>query len=381
MPRAATRDPIYRRRRYSAEVIEQCVRWYITYRLSYRDLVAMMAERGIVISHTTIMRWARRFIPEFERRWARFSRPSGQSWRMDETEVVVRGQPHWLYRAVDRSGKSVHSLLCANRTIESAKAFFQSAVARLEVLWPATINLDGNAATHQSLRQLGSEDPRWKGVTVRANRYLNNLIEQDHRAVKQRCASMLGLKTFGSAAVTLSGIELAHRIRKGQFHPPVTGKHPQPSLRQRWDAALGKPEDRELLAERGAPLTHQIPANYPPPSKRRARRAWPRRYPLKVPYGRGLYMFVMPSGGRCWRFRYKYRGKRTTVSLGPYPYVTAESANLRHLAARQLLAAGVNPAVRRTELRRLSTAPKAPDSVNARRGAARVVSSPGVAYL
>lgn len=354
MPRAATRDPIYRRRRYSAEVIEQCVRWYITYRLSYRDLVAMMAERGIVISHTTIMRWARRYIPEFERRWARFSRPSGQSWRMDETEVVVRGQPHWLYRAVDRNGKSVHSLLCTNRAIESAKAVFQSAVARPEVLWPATINLDGNAATHQCLRQLGREDPRWRGVTVRANRYLNNLIEQDHRAIKQRCASMLGLKTVGSAAVTLSGIELAHRIRKGQFCPPVATKRPQPSLRERWDAALGNPEGAESLAEGGAPLTHQISANYPPPSKRRSRKPWPRRFTLKVPYGRGLYMFVTPSGGRGWRFRYKYHGRRATLSLGAYPRVTAESATVRHLAARQLLAAGVNPAARRAELRRLS---------------------------
>ena len=148
MPRAATRDPIYRRRRYSAEVIEQCVRWYITYRLSYRDLVAMMAERGIAISHTTIMRWVLRYIPEFERRRARFSRPTGQCWRMDETEVVLRGQPHWLYRAVDRNGKSIHSLLCENRTIESAKAFFQSAVARPEVFWPATVNLDGNTAVN-----------------------------------------------------------------------------------------------------------------------------------------------------------------------------------------------------------------------------------------
>ena len=91
-------------------------------------------------------------------------------------------------------------------------------MARPEVLWPATINFDGNAAIHQSLRRLSREEPRWKVVTVRANRYLNNLIEQDHRAVKQRCASTLGLKSFGSAAATISGIELVHRIRKGQFH-------------------------------------------------------------------------------------------------------------------------------------------------------------------
>ena len=353
MPQAAARDPIYRRRRFSSEIIERCVRWYITYRLSYRDLVAMMAERGVAVTHTTILRWVLRYVPEYERRWGRFSNCSGPSWRMDETEVVIGGQPHWLYRAVDRSGKSVHSLLCENRTIESAKAFFQSAVARREVLWPVTINLDGNAATHQSLRQLGREDKRWNGVCVRANRYLNNLIEQDHRAVKQRCAAMLGLKTVGSAAVTLGGIELAHRIRKGQFQVPVKGNRSNVSLRERWDAALDRAASGESSVERSAPLTHQISANWPAPSSRRSRRVWPRRYPLKVPYGCGLYMFVMPGGGRGRRFHYKYRGRRTTLSLGSYPYVTPQGAALRHQAARQLLANGVNPAARRAELLRM----------------------------
>jgi transposase-like protein len=80
-----SRDPIYRRRRFSAETIELCVRWYITYRLSYRDLVAMMAEREIVVSHTTIMRWVLQYVPEYERRWSRFTRAPGSSWRMDET--------------------------------------------------------------------------------------------------------------------------------------------------------------------------------------------------------------------------------------------------------------------------------------------------------
>ena len=107
MPQAASRDPIYRRRRYSAQLIEQCVRWYLTYRLSYRDLTAMMAEREVRVSHTTIMRWVRHYVPEYERRWSRFSKPTHSSWRMDETSVSVRGRWHYLYRAVDRNGKSV----------------------------------------------------------------------------------------------------------------------------------------------------------------------------------------------------------------------------------------------------------------------------------
>jgi transposase-like protein len=93
-----SRDPIYLRRRFSAETIELCVRWYITYRLSYRDLVAMMAEREIAVSHTTVMRWVLRYVPEYERRWARFARSPGSSWRMDETAVNVRGGRHYLYR-------------------------------------------------------------------------------------------------------------------------------------------------------------------------------------------------------------------------------------------------------------------------------------------
>ena len=195
MTRAVARDPIYRRRRYSVETIELCVRWYITYRLSYRKLVAMMAERGIVVSHTTIMRWVLRYVPEYERRWARFARPVDPSWRMDETAVCVRGGRHYLYRAVDRHGKSVDSLLRGDRGMEAAQAFFRNAVdSRWARRWPRKINLDGNTASHRALRQLGHEDPRWKSVVVRGRRYLNNIVEQDHRAIKQRCASMLGFK-------------------------------------------------------------------------------------------------------------------------------------------------------------------------------------------
>lgn len=207
MTRAVARDPIYRRRRFSAETIELCVRWYITYRLSYRDLVAMVAERGIAVSHTTILRWVLRYAPEFEKRWARYARPVNASWRMDETAVSVRGGKHYLYRAVDRQGKSVEHLLCADRSRDAAQAFFRKAVVNATE-WPRTVNMDGNLASHLALRMLGEEDPRWQGVVVRNRRYLNNVVEQDHRAIKSRCAPMLGFKSFGSAAITLAGIEL-----------------------------------------------------------------------------------------------------------------------------------------------------------------------------
>ena len=129
MTKPIARDPIYRRRRFEAEIIELCVRWYITYRLSYRDLVAMMAERGLAVSHTTILRWVIRYVPEFEKRWSRRARKVHSSWRVDETYIRVRGKWHYLYRAVDKRGKTVDFLLRPDRGIAAAQAFFRKALA------------------------------------------------------------------------------------------------------------------------------------------------------------------------------------------------------------------------------------------------------------
>jgi transposase-like protein len=213
MTKAIARDPIYRGRRFQPETIELCVRWYITYRLSYRDLVAMMAEWGIAVSHTTILRWVLRYVPEFERRWARYARRVNSSWRIDETSIAVRGRWHYLYRAVDKHGKSVAHLLRADRGIDAAQAFFRRAVDTHRPRWPRKVNLDGNAATHRALRLLGQEDSRWQSVLVRCRRYLNNIVEQDHRAIKRRCASMLGFKSFQTAAITIGETALRGRDR------------------------------------------------------------------------------------------------------------------------------------------------------------------------
>ncbi len=129
MTKPIARDPIYRRRRFEAESIELCVRWYITYRLSYRDLVAMMAERGLPVSHTAILRWVIRYVPEFEKRWGRWARGVHSSWRVDETYICVRGKWHYLYRAVDKRGKTVDFLLRPDRGIAAAQAFFRNALA------------------------------------------------------------------------------------------------------------------------------------------------------------------------------------------------------------------------------------------------------------
>jgi transposase-like protein len=292
MPEAASRDPIYRRRRCSPQLIEQCVRWYLTYRLSYRDLTAMMAEREVRVSHTTIMRWVRHYVPEYERRWSRLSKPTHSSWRMDETSVSVRGRWNYLYRAVDRNGKSVHSLLREDRTIGSAQEFFRQAVKVNGSPWPEKINLDGSAASHLGLRLLGEEDSRWQHVMVRARRYLNNVIEQDHRAIKQRSRPMLGLKSFHTAAVTFSGIELAHRIRKRQFTLAYEHQGRALSLKDLWDRVLSGKSVSDSLDTSPPPLLHQISRRTRPRLRARRGRNGVVRYLRRVSFGQE----PVPSG-------------------------------------------------------------------------------------
>ena len=353
MTKRAAHDPIYRGRRFSPETIELCVRWYITYRLSYRDLVEMMAERGIVVSHTTITRWVLHYVPEYERRWARFARSPGSSWRMDETAVAVRGGRHYLYRAVDRRGKSVASLLCNDRSMEAAQAFFRGAVSQDGVPWSEKINVDGNSATHRALRLLGDEDTRWKSVDVRARRYLNNVVEQDHRAIKQRCAPMLGLKSFRTAAITLAGIELAHRIRKQQYSLPKGVDRRACSPKESWAAAIsGASVPMSGSGGRHSPM-HQNSSRHFASARELARPNGAVRYPRKLSFGGNLNLLVQPQGGRYWHFHYRYGGRRKTVSLGTFPDVPIALARARHRVARRLLASGVDPSLRRSELRRM----------------------------
>ncbi len=210
-------DDLFKGRHFEREIIVLCVRWYLRFKLSLRDLVEMMAERGLTLAHTTIMRWVQRFVPEFEKRWNQFARKAGRSWRVDETYVKVRGKWTYLYRAVDREGQTVDFRLSANRDVKAAKAFFQKAL-KTQGRPPVSITLDGYAAAHRAVRELPAQSSRWKDTQLRSSKYLNNMIEQDHRNVKSRINPMLGFKVFGRAAITIAGVELLHRIRKGQFN-------------------------------------------------------------------------------------------------------------------------------------------------------------------
>jgi transposase-like protein len=209
-------DELFEGRHFDREIIVLCVRWYLRFKLSFRDLVEMMSERGLSLVHTTIMRWVHRYTPEFERRWKRFARPVGSSWRVDETYVKIRGKWVYLYRAVDRDGRTVDFRLSARRDVGAAKAFFRKAIESQGAA-AQTITLDGYAASHRAVREMKADGQLLADTKVRSSKYLNNLIEQDHRGVKLRIGPMLGFKWFRTAAITIAGVELLRRIHKGQF--------------------------------------------------------------------------------------------------------------------------------------------------------------------
>ena len=216
MGKLASLDELFEGRHFDREVIILCVRWYLRFKLSLRDLVEMMAERGLSIAHTTIMRWVQHYTPEFEKRWQRHALTVGRSWRVDETYIRIKGEWCYLYRAVDRTGRTVDFRLSARRDVAAAKAFFRKAI-KSQQHPPQTITLDGYAASHRAVRELKADGSLPTETKLRSSKYLNNLIEQDHRSIKQRVAAMLGFKQFRNAAITIAGIELMHRIRKGQF--------------------------------------------------------------------------------------------------------------------------------------------------------------------
>jgi putative transposase len=226
---------LFKRRHFDQEIIILCVRWYITDKRSYRDLQALMAERGISVAHTTILRWVQRYVPEFEKHWQRYAQPVGRSWRVEETYIKIKGKWAYLYRSVDREGHTVDLLLSERRDIAAAKCFFAQTIKKRGI--PQKITLDGYAASHVAVSELQEEGILPAKLLVRTNRYLNNLIEQDHRRVKQRVRSMLGFKRFGYAAITISGIELVHQIKKKQFDISAVCS-PQTLTPQVWEAVL-----------------------------------------------------------------------------------------------------------------------------------------------
>jgi len=199
--------------RFPIDIILVCIRWYAAYPLSYRHLEEMMEERGVFVDHSSINRWAIRFLPLLEKVFRKHKRPVSGSWRMDETYIKVKGAWKYLYRAVNKEGKTVDFLLTAKRDKAAALRFFDKAMKASGV--PEKVTMDKSGANKVAMDEINArgETP----IIVRQVKYLNNIVEQDHRAVKRVTKPMLNFKSFRAARNVLAGIELMHMIRKGQL--------------------------------------------------------------------------------------------------------------------------------------------------------------------
>ena len=149
---------LFKGRHFDQQVIILCVRWYLGYKLSSRDLVEMMGERGIELAHTTILRWVQRYVPEFEKRWSRYARAVGGSWRCDETYIKVNGRWTYLYRAVDKQGRTVDFRLSFHALLRQ----------------PAMDNSQAGRRRFESGLQQGLAKSRWHGCFGRQVIFVSN---------------------------------------------------------------------------------------------------------------------------------------------------------------------------------------------------------------
>jgi putative transposase len=189
------------------------VRWYVAYPLSYRHVEELMAERGVPVDHATIQRWVVKYSAQLAEAFHRRKRPVGHSWRTDETYIRVKGAWRYLYRAVDKTGQTIDFLLTEHRDAEAALRFLTQAIRRHGV--PEKIAIDGSEANEAAIKRYN--EAHGTAIVIRQVKYLNNMIEQDHRGVKRVTRPMLGFKSFAAAQAALSGIELMHMLKKGQW--------------------------------------------------------------------------------------------------------------------------------------------------------------------
>ena len=201
---------------YPLEVMLTCVRWYAAYPLSLRHVEEMMAERGVAVDHATVHRWAIKILPMLTAAFRRRKRPVGVSWRMDETYIKVAGEWKYLYRAVNLDGDTIDFLLRAKRDCAAARRFLERAIDLHGV--PEKIAIDKNGANTAAIKSIQTDSGA--DIEMRQIKYLNNIVEQDHRAIKRIVRPMLGFKTFRCARALIAGTLTMHMIRKGQLNVP-----------------------------------------------------------------------------------------------------------------------------------------------------------------
>jgi IS6 family transposase len=203
-------------RHFEPTIILLCVRWYCRYQLSYRDLEEMMKERGLRVDHTTVFRWVQHYAPEINKRIRPHLKMSGTSYRVDETYIKVGKMCKYLYRAVDKEGQTIEFMLSAKRDVTAAKRFFKKMMRADHRRLPFTISVDKNAAYPEAFITSQDEKILPSDCKLRRVKYLNNIIEQDHRFIKKKVRASQCFKKFQTAERTLEGIEAVNMMRKDQ---------------------------------------------------------------------------------------------------------------------------------------------------------------------
>lgn len=212
----------FKGKHFMKDIILLVVRWYLSYSLSYRNIEEMMLERGNKVDHSTLNRWVIEYAPLLENEFRKnHKKKTGNSWRMDETYIKIKGKWNYLYRAVDKEGNTIDFMLSKNRDEAAAKAFFTKAIGSSGI--PERITIDKSGANKAGIEAINLQlvvlsllGCALMQIDIRQIKYLNNIVEQDHRGIKRITKPMMGFKAFHSAEATLTGIELYRMLRKNQ---------------------------------------------------------------------------------------------------------------------------------------------------------------------
>jgi putative transposase len=226
----------FKGRHFPKDIILMAVRWKLAYALSYRDIEELMAERGVKLGSSTAQKWTVHFAPQIEAEFRKMKRKVGTSWRMDETYLKVNGKWTYLYRAVDKAGKTVDFMLSEKRYSKSVLKFFKKAFDSNGM--PDKVSIDKSGSNTTALKRINDIIfllGYWHlFIEIRRSKYLNNIIEQDHRGIKRVTKNTTGFKSFESAQATIAGIELHRMLKKWQLDSTKN----QPAWKQFYDLAV-----------------------------------------------------------------------------------------------------------------------------------------------
>ena len=200
----------------TGKIILWLVTWYCRYALSYRDLTEMALERGLKLERSTICRWVQEYAPEINKRIKPHLKMTCDSWKLDETYVKIKGKWHYLYRAIDNHGDTLDWMLSVHRNKKAAKRFFKKLLGNKHTVDPRVINVDKSPTFPPALAELKATNEAPQNTKLRAVKYLNNSMENDHKSTKSKSRYRQWYQSFSTARNTLDGMEAMRMLKKGQ---------------------------------------------------------------------------------------------------------------------------------------------------------------------